>query len=792
MTTPASVKEFAMLNNFGPWATMLDMDQRASLGTFWKRRIAMLRFAQSAGPRPSRRAAAVLALFGALTLAAPMLSLSLLPAAPPDGKPSVATAPVAPPAASGGVVTPPSITASWGPEVKIEKLPDGMPLDAVPVPGKPNVVVRPIGLAEVTAAPLVVSGWLTIDPNRLASVRPQFSGDVIAIGTTRDRFAAGEEAPEREIRQGDRVTKGQLLAVIWSKELGELKNNLADAIAAKCASEEELRRVEALPNNFQKDSEAHKKRVELDEAAVQKLVRTLRLWRVPEEEIDSVRRDVERRREPDAKSPGIDLDWARVEVRAPLAGVVLEKNAAVGDFVDQKAPLFKVADLAKLAVTCSVPAEYISELQALPPERRGWSIHQAGPPVMGHFDAVGEIVEPNGQAFLTGTVDNESGALRPGQLITARILDSQMEFIIPAAAVIGRVDNDVAGLVWVETDSGKPSFESRYLRVAGRGGGTVVYTRHPGIDYVDPPTGPYPRQPSAEPDLLRVGARVVVWGPEETINQTNASRPAGSPTWSAENPPSGNQNAKLEPSNRQTSQAAGSPGRPAENAPTGIPPGTAAPVNSPNPLGPGAPADRKPARTIKGFGTLVDPDGDCLVKEASGKLTIKIPKTWHDLTHTAYYSQLNAPRILQDVKGDFSLEDKVATFESPSGKALTGGIVAFVSSGLLVWQDERNFIRLERRAYNKRLYVWLERFQDGKPVVQLGNDIEDHDTWLRVTRSGDRFQFFTSPDGKQWHELLAEVIKLNPEVKVGVSAINSTATEFSVNVENLKLVERPQ
>ena len=73
-----------MFSKFGPWAKTLETCPHASLGTFWKTRIAMLPFAKRAGQSPSPRAVAVLLLFAVLTLAAPMVSLSLLPAAPPE------------------------------------------------------------------------------------------------------------------------------------------------------------------------------------------------------------------------------------------------------------------------------------------------------------------------------------------------------------------------------------------------------------------------------------------------------------------------------------------------------------------------------------------------------------------------------------------------------------------------------------------------------------------------------------------------------------------------------------
>lgn len=198
-------------------------------------------------------------------------------------------------------------------------------------------------------------------------------------------------------------------------------------------------------------------------------------------------------------------------------------------------------------------------------------------------------------------------------------------------------------------------------------------------------------------------------------------------------------------------------------------------------------AEEKPAQTIKGFGTVVDPDGDCQFKEDDGRVTIIVPKTHHDLTYTADYTKLNSPRILQDAKGDFSLEDKVEAFELPNGKASSGGNFSFVSSGLLIWQDDHNFIRMDRAAVGNSPFIWIERFQDGKSASQKMRPIENKDTYLRVTRKGDKFTFETSEDGKDWAEIHAEEAKLAHQLKVGVLAINTTTEDFSVRLKDLKL-----
>lgn len=187
-----------MVNEFGPWATRLDTGPRASLGTFWKQRIAMLPFAKRAGQKPTGRAAAMLLLFAGITLAAPMLSLSLSPAAAPeialnsepalDGKAAEETA-----------IAPPPIDLA---EEKIEKLPEGMPLEVVPVSGKPNEFMRPIGLAKVTAAPLMLDGVLAADPYRVAHIHPRFPGEVMAIGKTSDKLVGrADRTIERDLHR---------------------------------------------------------------------------------------------------------------------------------------------------------------------------------------------------------------------------------------------------------------------------------------------------------------------------------------------------------------------------------------------------------------------------------------------------------------------------------------------------------------------------------------------------------------------------------------------------------------
>src|SRR4051794_23079640 len=78
-----------------------------------------------------------------------------------------------------------------------------------------------------------------------------------------------------------------------------------------------------------------------------------------------------------------------------------------------------------------------------------------------------------------------------------------------------------------------------------------------------------------------------------------------------------------------------------------------------------APAPEKKAHTVPGWGTVVDPDGDCTVKWEKGAVTITVPGTHHDLTHTDQYDKVNAPRILGRVQGNFLLQVTARAFPVP-------------------------------------------------------------------------------------------------------------------------------
>jgi len=309
-----------------------------------------------------------------------------------------------------------------------------------------------------TLAPF--QGRLALDNNLLARVRSPFAGDVVELGRTGDR----------PIRQFDPVKKDQLLAVVRSKDLGEKKSELIDAISKLRTDTRTLQRLEALykeAGTAERSVREAERNVQADRVAVERAERTLRAWKLGDTEIAAVRAEADRLSDPAA--PRADpTEWARVEIRSPRDGLLLEKNFNPGDLVDTSADLFKVGEITRLMVWAHVFEEDLPLLQTAP-EPVLWTVAvpaRPGTSFAGVLDYVGPVIDPNQQtALATGTVENPRGELKVGQFITATVElpPPKGEVELPADAV---VEDGRASVVFVRRSANE--FVQRRLSVTRR------------------------------------------------------------------------------------------------------------------------------------------------------------------------------------------------------------------------------------------------------------------------------------------------------------------------------------
>lgn len=383
--------------------------------------------------------------------------------------------------------------------------------------------------ASPAPEPLRLPGAIVLDPNRLARVHTLFSGHVMRIGLRGDQSKTADQlsdTPEAGLRQWDDVKKGQILAVIWCKDVGEKKSELVDQIAQLRADLKVLERYQSVDPGVVSLNALTQARlaVERDRNAVARAERTLTSWMLTDAEIDAVKREAEKLQ--DSRTPKdreVERSWAEVAIRAPFDALVAEKNITIGDTVDPTLDLFKLAKLDRLQVLANVYEEDLPKLQQLarsgesseqisnlasvvgqaaglptlwqatktaeavikPPidPTRAWTIHfqanGAGESEEGCFEKIGHVIDPSQHTgTVHGWVDDHQRKLFIGQYVTATVQlrpDAQL-VAVPAKAVVEDRDGPI---VFVAIDEPNRVFARRRVAVVVRGREQIYLRREP-------------------------------------------------------------------------------------------------------------------------------------------------------------------------------------------------------------------------------------------------------------------------------------------------------------------------
>jgi serine/threonine protein kinase/regulation of enolase protein 1 (concanavalin A-like superfamily) len=210
--------------------------------------------------------------------------------------------------------------------------------------------------------------------------------------------------------------------------------------------------------------------------------------------------------------------------------------------------------------------------------------------------------------------------------------------------------------------------------------------------------------------------------------------------------------------------------------------------------GPAAEGRAQAAREKGPWGDAVDPDGDCKfeLEPHEDLVRIIVPGKPHLLSAEIGY--VNAPRLLRDIKGDFDLIVRVAGTGNPGGKANTTVFSAYHGAGLLIWQDQENYVRLEIAAdlwhTKPRPYVNFEYRKDGALATSSGLANRDGSNYLRLKRRDDEIFASFGPDGLRWTSFAPLIVRLNNRLKVGVSAISSSTKPLTAEFAGLEAMEK--
>ncbi len=147
-----------------------------------------------------------------------------------------------------------------------------------------------------------------------------------------------------------------------------------------------------------------------------------------------------------------DRDLSRYEIKAPIAGHIIERHLVRGESVSAGEQIFVIADLSSVWVQLTV---YQRDLGAV---REGQPVHIAGTHNLGHADAVVAYVSPILDAATRTTtarvvLDNAEGHWRPGMFVRAQLggADFEAGVVVPRSA-LQELDGDT--IIFVETEGG--------------------------------------------------------------------------------------------------------------------------------------------------------------------------------------------------------------------------------------------------------------------------------------------------------------------------------------------------
>ena len=181
---------------------------------------------------------------------------------------------------------------------------------------------------------------------------------------------------------------------------------------------------------------------------------------------------------------------------------------------------------------------------------------------------------------------------------------------------------------------------------------------------------------------------------------------------------------------------------------------------------------------------------------APGSTIIDIPGGV-PVNNAPQYNLFNAPCALIKAEGDFVATVGVENTFDPGGEGIvvpTGKKLpfSFQSAGLLIWQDEKNFVRLERSKGSDGKISMLNRvlvevYKNGKEAAVHYVDIPEQPVVLVAVRKGGSLRLLFALPPKQmavFHEMAIDFTK---EVFVGVAAANLSKRPFQAKLANFSL-----
>lgn len=273
---------------------------------------------------------------------------------------------------------------------------------------------------------LDVPGEVGINSDRLVHIVPRVPGVV------------------KEVRKniGDFVRRGEVMAILESRELADLKSAYLAA----------WERVKLAKVNFLREEDLWKKKISAEQEYLEAKT-TLAEAKI---ELNSAEQKLhaigfsEKEVENTPKQPEIRL--TRYPLTAPFSGTVIEKHIALGEMLKDDTEAYVLADLSTVWVNLKVPQKDLSLIH------KGQAVLISGghslPAITGKIAYVGSLIgEETRTAIARVAIKNTGGVWRPGVFVSARIVvGKENAFAVVSKTALQTIEEKTA--VFVKTKDG--------------------------------------------------------------------------------------------------------------------------------------------------------------------------------------------------------------------------------------------------------------------------------------------------------------------------------------------------
>lgn len=277
----------------------------------------------------------------------------------------------------------------------------------------------------VVSREIRVPGEITVNSDRMAHIVPSVSG---IVGEVKKKL-------------GDAVKAGEVMAVIRSRDLADLK---AEYLAA-------VQRRELAQIMFKREENLWKDEISSEQDYLD--------TRQSFTEVDIHTRNVEQKllalgfsEEYLEKLPlEQDSQLTKFEITAPFDGTVIDKHITLGELVGDDTDVFVVADLSSVWVDLVISQDAISEVQ----EGQAVTVRLSnGLKSETKIGFVSPIVSSDTRTALArATVPNPNGQFRPGTFVDAGILiPSKEETVVIPKTSVQLVNDLTCVFVWGNAD----------------------------------------------------------------------------------------------------------------------------------------------------------------------------------------------------------------------------------------------------------------------------------------------------------------------------------------------------